>query len=126
MFFYYFCCRHEYGYSDIWKLARKVCLSMDVFSSEGTKLKFREVEKVALKICLLNSHLSFDETCLNIYIYLYYVYIYSIEIKRGRIFDKKIFYTSQKNLNAFFRNSEVLLKFCSIFFSQVLYRAHRT
>ena len=30
-------------------------------SSEGTKLKFREVEKVALKICLLNSHLSFDE-----------------------------------------------------------------
>ena len=29
--FYYFCCRHEYEYSDIQKLARKVCLSMDVF-----------------------------------------------------------------------------------------------
>ena len=28
-------------------------------SSEGTKLKFREVERVALKICLLNSRLYF-------------------------------------------------------------------
>ena len=37
--------------------------------SEAAKSKFREVEKVALKICLLNSHLSFNETCLNIYIY---------------------------------------------------------
>ena len=34
-------------------------------SSEAAKLKFREVEKVALKICFLNSHLSFNETCLN-------------------------------------------------------------
>ena len=50
-------------------------------SSEAAKLKFREVEKVALKICFLNSHLSFNETCLNnkllptftciIYIYIY-------------------------------------------------------
>ena len=54
--------------------------------SEGTKLKFREVEKSALKICLRNSHLSFDETCLNdkllptftnIYVYVcVYIYIY--------------------------------------------------
>ena len=36
-------------------------------SSEGTKLKFREVE-VALKICLLNSHLSFNETYLKFWI----------------------------------------------------------
>ena len=28
-------------------------------SSEGTKLKFREIEQVALKICVLNSHLSY-------------------------------------------------------------------
>ena len=34
-------------------------------SSEGTKLKYREIEKVALKICLLNSLLSLNETCLN-------------------------------------------------------------
>ena len=33
--------------------------------SEGAKLKFREVEKVALEICSHNSHLSFNETCLN-------------------------------------------------------------
>ena len=33
--------------------------------SEGTKLKFREIEKVALKICLLNSHISLNETCMN-------------------------------------------------------------
>ena len=33
--------------------------------SEATKLKFREVEKVALKIRLLKSHLSFNETCLD-------------------------------------------------------------
>ena len=39
--------------------------------SEEAKLKFPEVEKVALKICLLNSHLSFNETCLHIYIYIY-------------------------------------------------------
>ena len=39
-------------------------------SSEGTKLKFRDIEKVALKICLLNSHLSFNETCMNMYIYI--------------------------------------------------------
>ena len=29
------------------------------------KLKFREMEKVALKICQLNSRLSFNETCLK-------------------------------------------------------------
>ena len=34
-------------------------------SSEGTKLKFRELEKVSLKIGLLNSHLSFNGTCMN-------------------------------------------------------------
>ena len=48
-------------------------------SSEGTKLKFQEVEKVALKISLLNSHLFFNETCLNIHTYIYmcvYIYIY--------------------------------------------------
>ena len=44
-------------------------------SSEAVKLKFREVEKVALKICSLNSHLSFNETCLNIHIYIY-IYLY--------------------------------------------------
>ena len=44
-------------------------------SSEGTKLKFREIEKVALKICLLNSHLSFNETCMNIIISDYNTYI---------------------------------------------------
>ena len=50
--------------------------------SEVAKLKFPEDEKVALKICLLNSHLSFNETYLNnkllptftnIYIYYYIV-----------------------------------------------------
>ena len=53
--------------------------------SKAAKLKFREVEKVALKICLLNSHLSFNEMRLNnkllpkfmnIYVYIY-VYIYA-------------------------------------------------
>ena len=34
-------------------------------SSERTKFKFREIEKVALKIYLLNSHISFNKTCLN-------------------------------------------------------------
>ena len=33
------------------------------------KLKFREVEKVALKIGNQSSHLSFNETRLDIYIY---------------------------------------------------------
>ena len=48
-----------------------------IYIYEGAKLKFREVEKVALKICPLNSHLSFNETCLNIYIYVYlYIHIY--------------------------------------------------
>ena len=37
--------------------------------SEAAKLKFREVENVALKICLLNSHLSFNKPCLNINIH---------------------------------------------------------
>ena len=42
-------------------------------SSDGTKLKFREIEKAVLKICLLDSHLSFKETSMNklIYIYIY-------------------------------------------------------
>ena len=40
-----FCCRHEYGYSDIQKLARIVCVSSTI----------------------LNSHISLDET--NIYVY---------------------------------------------------------
>ena len=51
-------------------------------SSEGTKWKFREIEKVALKICLLNSQLSFNETCLNRYTYIYiapkHIYIYIV------------------------------------------------
>ena len=46
-------------------------------SSERIKLKFREVEKVALNICLLNSRLSFNETCLHIYKYTHtYIYIH--------------------------------------------------
>ena len=39
-------------------------------SPKGTKLIFRCIEKVALKICLLSSHLSFNETCMNMYIYI--------------------------------------------------------
>ena len=39
-------------------------------SSEGTKLKFPEIKKVARKICLPNNHLSFDETCMNMYDYV--------------------------------------------------------
>ena len=54
-------------------------------SSEGTKLNFREVEKVALKLCFLNCQLYFSETCFNkkllstftnTYIYYMYIYIY--------------------------------------------------
>jgi len=45
-------------------------------SLEGTKLKFREVEKVALKIFLLNSHLSLNETCLNNKLLLTFINIY--------------------------------------------------
>ena len=45
-------------------------------SSAGTKFKFREVEKVALKICLLNSPLSFNETCLNNKLLPTFTYIY--------------------------------------------------
>ena len=32
--------------------------------------KFREIEKISEKIIKLSSHLSFNETCLNIYIYI--------------------------------------------------------
>ena len=32
--------------------------------AKGTKWKFREIEKFALKICLLSIHLSFDKTCM--------------------------------------------------------------
>ena len=42
------------------------CIYILPICSEGAKLKFREVEEVDLKICLLNSHISFNETCLNI------------------------------------------------------------
>ena len=50
--------------------------------SEGAKLKFREVEKVALKVCLLNSHLSFNATCLNNKLLPTFsnIYIYNIGI----------------------------------------------
>ena len=50
-------------------LLLKISILFRRISSEGTKLKFREVEKVALKIYLLNSHLSFNETCSYIYVY---------------------------------------------------------
>ena len=37
------------------------------FAPLGGKLELKEVEKVALKICHLNSQFSFNEMCLNIY-----------------------------------------------------------
>ena len=33
--------------------------------SEETKLKLREIEKIALEICLLNSHFSVNEMRMN-------------------------------------------------------------
>ena len=53
----------------IQSLSQNGCLLLSSLS-EGTKLKFREVEKIGPKICLLNSHLSFNETCLNTYKYI--------------------------------------------------------
>ena len=61
--------------------------------SEDAKLKFREVEKVAQKICLLNSHLSFNETCLNIKLLPTFTNIY-IYIK-----NTHIFYTPTHRIN---------------------------
>ena len=40
-------------------------------SNEEVKLKFREIERMSQKIVNLSFHLSFNETCLNTYIYIY-------------------------------------------------------
>ena len=40
-------------------------------SKEEIKLKFREIERISLKIVNLSCHLSFNETCLNIYVHVY-------------------------------------------------------
>ena len=40
-------------------------------TNEEIKLKFRQLEKYKLKNLKAKSHLFFNETCLNIYIYIY-------------------------------------------------------
>ena len=43
-----------------------------IYSNEEFKLKFRKIERISLKIVNLSCHLSFNETCLNIYICIYF------------------------------------------------------
>ena len=66
--FFYFC---KFQFCSFWRNAEDNWMPLVILriSAEGTKLKYREIEIVALKICLLHNHLSFNETCMNIYIY---------------------------------------------------------
>ena len=80
--------------------------------SREAKLKFREVEKIALKICLLNSHLSFYETRLNnkLLPILTNIFIYILSC----------FFLSKQNQLFFLRLKNIFFICCNTIFLHVL------
>ena len=49
-------------------------LSFSILNSCSADVKnvYKNIEKISIKIVAVNSHQSFNETCLNIYIYIYH------------------------------------------------------
>ena len=71
IYVFYICCRHEYGYSDIRKLTRNVCFSMDVFCYPPYFFRSNKIEILrsikSRSENMLPSHIYCNATCLNIH-----------------------------------------------------------
>ena len=101
-------------------------LSFVIFriSNEEIKLKFREIERLSLKIVNLSCHLSFNETCLNIYIYIHITFDWwskqkSSNMKTVRkishhidISSTKWIYIQKKIIQHWNMNSKLFARYC--------------